>query len=379
MPPTQRREATGVIHRLLQEPQQFDFFQAVRLLDRWLDKGTPGGRGLSRINFRNSLSLSFPASAIESLKVHWRQDDSGGSSSVPASVGAPMQPSLEQIRPSDIARVDMTPAFMGLLGVTGTLPLFYTEALAQRELYQKDFGARAFMDIFSHRAVALFYDAWRKHRLGFQYEASARNTFLPLTLSLAGMADRAKDARRASATSAIPAEAFAYYAGALQQRTWSVAQVQSVLQDYFQVPVRIDQFVGRWYELPPEGRSYLGVINPQRGGLGILGRSAMLGERVWQRDLCMRVEMGPIPHDKMQRFLPGSRGARALQEWLTLCFGAGQSFEVNLKLQREHVRPLVLDSDRAPNNSRLGWDTFLQTTSANEDRTDVRYDLQAVA
>lgn len=366
MPPTQRRDSTGVIHELLAKPQQFDFFQAVRLLDRWLDSGVPGGRGLTKLNFRNSLSLSFAASAIESVKVHVRGDDSGT-----------LTP--QWLRAADIERIDMTPAFMGLLGVSGTLPLFYTETLAQRELYQKDYGARAFMDIFSHRAVALFYDAWRKHRLGFQYEASARNTFLPLTLSLAGMADRAKDARRASATSAIPAEAFAYYAGALQQRTWSAAQVQSVLQDYFQVPVRIDQFVGRWYELPPEGRSYLGVINPQRGGLGILGRSAMLGERVWQRDLCMRVEMGPIPHDKMQRFLPGSRGARALQEWLTLCFGAGQSFEVNLKLQREHVRPLVLDSERAPNNSRLGWDTFLQTTSANEDRTDVRYDLQAVA
>lgn len=378
MPPTQRREATGVIHRLLQEPQQFDFFQAVRLLDRWLDKGTPGGRGLSRINFRNSLSLSFPASAIESLKVHWRQDDSGGSSSVPASVGAPMQPSLEQIRPSDIARVDMTPAFMGLLGVTGTLPLFYTEALAQRELYQKDFGARAFMDIFSHRAVAMFYDAWRKHRLPFQYEASRTSSFLPMTLSLAGMAHATRRAP-AGRGRAIPPEALAYYAGAIQQGSWSVAQVQAVLQDYFRVPVRIEQFVGRWYQLPEAGRAYLGIINPHNPSQGVLGTSAILGDRVWQRDLCMQVELGPIPHERMQQFLPGSRGARALQEWLLLCFGSSLSFEVKLVLQRDHVKPLVLDSSRAPNLSRLGWDTFLQTAPANEDRADVCYDIQAVA
>ncbi len=368
MPPTQRRNAAGVIHQLLQEPQQFNFFQAVRLLDRWLDKGTPGGRGLTRLNFRNSLSLSFPASEIESVKVHVRHD-------ADSSDGVPVH-----VRASDIDRVDLTPAFMGLLGVTGTMPLFYTEALAQRELYQKDFGARAFMDIFSHRAVAMFYDAWRKHRLPLQYEANQSNTFLPLTLSLAGMSQvgqkaHAKPVRK----SAIAPEALAYYAGAIQQRTWSVSQVQAVLQDYFRVPVRIEQFIGRWYQLPEAGKAYLGIVNPLNGSQGVLGHSAMLGDRVWQRDLCMRVVLGPLPHEQMQRFLPGSKGAQALQEWLTLCFGSSLEFEINLELQRSHVQGLQLDSSRSPQTSRLGWDTFLQTRPANEDRVDVRYDLQAVA
>ena len=366
MPPTQRRDATGVIHQLLQEPQQFNFFQAVRLLDRWLDKGTPGGRGLTRLNFRNSLSLSFPASEIESVKVHVRHD-------FEPSGGQPLQ-----VRASDIDRVDLTPAFMGLLGVTGTMPLFYTEALAQRELYQKDFGARAFMDIFSHRAVTMFYDAWRKHRLPLQYEANQSNAFLPLTLAVAGMAPR-RGGNQSAACGAIPSEALAYYAGAIQQRTWSVAQAQAVLQDYFDVPVRIEQFVGRWYQLPEAGRAYLGVANPLNGSQGVLGQSSMLGDRVWQRDLCMRVVLGPLPHHKMQRFLPGSKGAQALQEWLTLCFGSSLEFEVNLELQQSHVHSLQLDSTRAPQTSRLGWDTFLQTKPANEDRVDVRYDIQAVA
>ncbi|MGE5451691.1 MAG: type VI secretion system baseplate subunit TssG [Acidobacteriota bacterium] len=368
MPPTQRRNATGVIHQLLQEPQQFNFFQAVRLLDRWLDKGTPGGRGLTRLNFRNSLSLSFPASEIESVKVHFRQDP--GSSADEALA----------VRASDIDRVDLTPAFMGLLGVTGTMPLFYTEALAQRELYQKDFGARAFMDIFSHRAVAMFYDAWRKHRLPLQYEANQTHAFLPLTLSVAGMSHARQQGRgKEGRQRAIAPEALAYYAGAIQQRTWSVAQAQAVLQDYFRVPVRIEQFIGRWYQLPESGRAYLGIVNPLNGSQGVLGHSAMLGDRVWQRDLCMRVVLGPLPHEQMQRFLPGSKGAQALQEWLTLCFGSGLEFEINLALQHSHVRGLQLDSSRSPQTSRLGWDTFLQTRPSDEDRVDVRYDLQAVA
>ena len=35
----QRRLAAGVMEELLQSPQQFSFFQAVRLLDRWLADG----------------------------------------------------------------------------------------------------------------------------------------------------------------------------------------------------------------------------------------------------------------------------------------------------------------------------------------------------
>ena len=69
MPPAQRRAAAGVIEELLQNPQQFGFFQAVRLLEGWLAEGGQPGQGLSRLNFRNSLSLSFPPSEIESLVV----------------------------------------------------------------------------------------------------------------------------------------------------------------------------------------------------------------------------------------------------------------------------------------------------------------------
>ncbi|TAK87749.1 MAG: type VI secretion system baseplate subunit TssG, partial [Aquabacterium sp.] len=148
MPPAQRRHDTGVIDQLLREPQQFDFFQAVRLLDRWMGVASPDGKGLSRVNFRNSLSLSFPPSQIESLQVHLRATDeasAGSAAGMPERVGGTRLA-------HEIDSIDMTPAFMGLLGVNGTLPLFYTEMLSQRELYQKDYAGRAFMDLFSHRA-----------------------------------------------------------------------------------------------------------------------------------------------------------------------------------------------------------------------------------
>lgn len=365
----QRRVAAGVIDQLLSEPQRFDFFQAVRLLDRWMGVGVSEGPGLSRLNFCNSLSLSFPPSQIETLTVHRRDTDQDD--------GLPRHA-------HEVERIDMTPAFMGLLGVNGTLPLFYTEMLAQRELYQKDHSGRAFMDMFSHRTVSLFYEAWRKHRMAIQFEADRRDRFLPLALSLAGLGQKGLRDRLGAAQGAVADEALAYYAGTLQQRTLSAHQLQQILQDYLRVPVRVEQFVGRWYRLPESGRAYLGLTGSQgRAGTGalngVLGRSAMLGERVWQRDLRMRVVLGPLPHARFRRFLPGGKGASALKALLTMLSGVSLEYEIKLRLQREDVQGCTLDSDRAPAAFRLGWDTFLQTSSAKEDRADVRYDIHAAA
>jgi len=400
MPPPKRRDTTGVIDQLLRNPQQFGFFQAVRLLDRWMAPGALDGQGLSKLNFRNSLSIAFPPSEIESLKVHRHSSrplpELGGAAACDESdaAGRSQRGALEAIlaasaqesvlcQPHEIDRIDMTPAFMGLLGVNGTLPLFYTEMLAQRELHQKDYAARAFMDMFSHRAVSLFYQAWRKHRLPIQFEADRRSRFLPLALSLAGLGQKGLRDRLGGERGAVADEALAYYAGTLQQRTLSARQLQQILQDYLAVPVRIEQFVGRWYQVPESGRAYLGVMGRQ-GGMsgplnGVLGRSAMLGERVWQRDLRMRVVLGPLPHARFRRFLPGGAGASALKELLTMLSGVSLEYEINLQLQRDDVQGCALDSSRAPTAFRLGWDTFLQTQSANEDRADVRYDIHAAA
>lgn len=399
MPPAQRRAAAGVIEELLQNPQQFGFFQAIRLLEGWLAEGGQSGQGLSRLNFRNSLSLSFPPSEIESLVVqrHGEPTDpkpavsaavSGDAAALPldavlAASGEAANDAPHALHSHEVARIDLTPAFMGLLGVTGALPLYYTETLAQREHFHKDRAARAFLDVFSHRAVALFYQAWRKHRLAVQYEGAKRQRFLPEVLALAGLGQRGLRERMAGALGGVADESLAFHAGALQRRTLSARQLQQVLQSYLKVPVRIEQFVGRWYRLPDEARGHLGMIAGGRAGqvptTGVLGRSAMLGERVWQRDLRMRVVLGPLDRADLRRFLPGGRGAAALKSWLTMLNGVALEYEVNLTLQRDEVQGCTLGSHRSPHEARLGWDTFLQTRPATQDRSDVHYDIHAAA
>lgn len=364
MSATQRCHATGLrrpeaaLDVLLAQPQRFGFFQAVRLLEMcWPGASEPTGVVGDRVRFRNSLSLSFPASEIESLTVS--RMDEGGTDAACA-------------RP--LSAVELTPAFMGLLGGQGTLPLVYTEQLAWREVHHKDGAARAFMDVFSNRAVTLFYQAWKKHRLHVQFESDRRQRFLPLAMALSGMGQRGLRERFTPQEHGVNDEALAYYAGTLQQRTLSAHQLRQVLQDYLGVPVRMEQFVGRWYTIPEQGRTLLGLAGP-----GVLGQSAMLGDRVWQRDLCVRIHLGPLNHEQFRRYLPGAPGAAALKALLTLLSGVSLEWEINLQLRRADVCGSTLDSTRPATQARLGWDTFLLTDEAANDRTDVRYDIHAVA
>jgi type VI secretion system protein ImpH len=101
----------------------------------------------------------------------------------------------------------------------------------------------------------------------------------------------------------------------------------------------------------------------------------MAGDRVWQRDLRLRVVVGPLDHAGFSSFLPGGLAARALKSLLGLLAGVTLEYEVELILRGEEVRSTVLGP--AP-SGRLGWDAYLVTGPQADDRDDVRYALQPI-
>ena len=60
----------------------------------------------------------------------------------------------------------------------------------------------------------------------------------------------------------------------------------------------------------------------------VLGTSAMAGVRVWQRDLRMRVVIGPLDHAGFTSFLPGGPAAHALKSLLGLIAGVTLDYEI---------------------------------------------------
>ncbi|MEI0548580.1 type VI secretion system baseplate subunit TssG, partial [Klebsiella sp. 72742] len=76
----------------------------------------------------------------------------------------------ERTNANDQPLSEVQVTFMGLVGPSGVLPRPYTELLINRHIQHRDDAAHAFMDLFSHRMVAQFYQAWQKYKFHIEHE-----------------------------------------------------------------------------------------------------------------------------------------------------------------------------------------------------------------
>ncbi|MBC7858734.1 MAG: type VI secretion system baseplate subunit TssG [Burkholderiaceae bacterium] len=353
MPTQNGGVAPSVIAQLMTGPYRFHFFQAVRLLLQLLaEHGVARDEALAHfLRFDNSVSLSFPASEIEALSVQAR---------APVESEAAL---IEALLARQLRQIHITPAFIGLLGGQGALPIHYTARIAAHEHETKDAGPRALLDMFSSRIVTLLYAAWDKHRLE-PLPGQRRDKFLPLLLALAG--GRVGQPADAGA-GGIPDEVHAYYGGLLLQGPLSPVALEHVLADYFALPFEVQESVGRMTALEAGERSALGRQNCR------LGESLTLGPRVWRPDLRARLRVGPLDLARFEQFLPRTSGAAALKSMLKIFSNPLIVYEIELILRAPDVRPLRLDT-RA-RRARLGWDCFLTSRPPATERA-VRYELR---
>ena len=282
----------------------FDFFQAVRLLQRLDPSRRQVGRGgpprAEAARFRAQVALAFPPSSIHEIR----------------------RPTADNPVPV------MTQAFMGLTGPNGVLPRHYTELLyrMERERVPERNALRDWLDIFNHRWVSLFYRAWEKYRFYLPYErglhvADEPDPFtlallclvghgLPplrrrLVVTLAAPADdplRAREQPPARGLVRIDDLTLLYYGGLLAHRPRNAAGLESIAGDYFRLPARVHQFQGQWLLLEPANQTRLsddaGRDNNQ------LGVTAVAGERVWDVQTKFRLQLGPLGYDAFLEFLP---------------------------------------------------------------------------
>jgi len=326
-----RLASPEVATRLAAEPTAFEFFQAVRLLGRLYPERAPvGGFGAPAeevANFSAAPAIAFPASEVQDLEL---------AGEGPARL-----------------RVNI----MGLIGPLGVLPYHYTQLVAER-LRARDRALQAFLGIFEHRMISLFYRAWEKQRftVGYERDRAERLTehFLDLVgLGLAGARGRMP----------IPDEAFIYYSGALAPQPRSAAALQALLQDFFDVPVQVDQFIGGWYPLAPGAQCSLGS---EAGASDQVGLGAVVGDEVWDEQARVRLRLGPLTRDQYEQFLP-TGAAYPLVRTLARFFSHDQfDFEVQLVLARDEVPSCTVGATGAESSS-LGWGTWLRTQAFAQD------------
>lgn len=364
-----RQFKPSVIKQLSAQPHRFEFFQAVRLLENWLKKnGVAQGRTMTDfIRFRNSLSLNFPASQIETLAINYKPSDGEDAAASAKKIKAENDDTFAF---EDLESVTLTPAFMGFLGGNGTLPNHYTEKIASHILYSRDDAPRAFMDAFSTRAVSQFYLAWTKYRLELGYEINGQDRFMPLLLSLTGLEHKDLRQRLTHEGEGVLDPSLAHFAALIRHKPVSAEVLRRVLATYFKLSVKVTLFTGHWYAVPRSQQTSLGLNN------AILGVTAMTGNQVWQRDLRIHLTLGPLNKTQFEALLPGGKTAKALNSLLKMFTQHEFEYEVQLILAARYVEGNQLGTN--PNNGRLGWDTFLLTQPATQDRSDISYTINAI-
>jgi type VI secretion system protein ImpH len=332
---------------LEQNAPGFGFFQAVRLLALIARRrGKRRARLPDKLRFRTAASMSFPASEVTRYK--------------------PVDP---QASGAAQARDEMTVAFMGLTGPSGVLPPPYTELLISRETVHRDTAFHAFLDLFSHRAIALFYGAWRKYRYWLDVEDGDRNGLTRDLLDFSGVGFQSLREKLGVGETALAENLFAYYAGLLSQKPISAQSMSTVLQGFFGVPVEVVQFVGQWIEVPREEQTWFG------GTACELGLSAFAGERIWDRQTKIEIRMGPMRRRQFECLLPGVAGAKTLETLVRFMVGHGLACDVTLILDKRDVPDPRFDLFR--HRLLLGGNTWLNTRPPEHDPDDMRYRLLA--
>jgi len=324
---------------LFHAPWGFSFFQAVRLLQR-SPAGAPVGRFAhpsdEAVRMGAHTGMEFPASEIQSL------DSPSG-----------QPPTL---------RVNV----MGLTGPLGVLPLPYTAYIGERQR-ARDHAARDFLDLFHHRLLSLFYQAWEKYRFGVALERGERDRISHHLADLIGLGTAGLENRQP-----VPDTALLYYTGILGLHTRPAAALAQMLQDYFGVGVEIEQFVTAWHHIERQHQCRLGE---DESVAAQLGRGALLGERIQDQQSRVRVRLGPLTIEQYRAFLPGGDAHPELKALVQLYAGMEFDMEAELVLRREDVPECGLDTDTEA-GPRLGWTTWVKSEPFGRDPSDTVLQLQ---
>lgn len=268
--------------------------------------------------------------------------------------------------PSEIRSLELTndaPSrlavdFMGLTGPSGVLPYDYTLMVADR-VRARDRTLQDFLDIFHHRIISLFYRAWEKNRFYVAFERQRRDPVTAHVLDLVGLG--LAGTREAMS---IPAEVGVFFAGLLAPQQRSAVALEQLLEDYFRVPVDVEQFVGGWYGLGLATQCRLG--HDEDGASARLGLGAVAGDEIWDQQARVRIRLGPLSREQYDQFLPTGAAYDELRRLVRFYSHDQFDFEIQLVLARDEVPACVIGADGS-DDVPLGWCTWMRTQPIDRD------------
>ncbi len=321
-----RQESDSIKEIICDNPAGFDFFRLMSLLE--VREGKPLGTSSSprreRFRLEQEASLNFPPSSVASAKYD-----------------------------EDSDRLDVVIRCLGMMGANGILPTVLTEHVIRRMRSKRDKTLYAFINMLQHRLFTLFYRAWALNRPSVDYTWGSESKYRNHIASLAGVHDVHEEH-----PCQIEPRASMYYCGIFGAYTANRDDLIAFLEDYFEVPFKLFEFVGNWLVISKDDRARLGRV----ANTTTLGLNLVLGERIWNAHLRYRIHIGPVDHDNFLRFLPNHPSFYRLRDSLQKYVGSQYDCILTMTLRAKKVPSISLGK-----KSFLGWNTWL---GKRQDSTD---------
>lgn len=313
---------------------QFDWFQLVRLLitersgharEAALNgavERSPSTEPDSVIRFRADLSLGFPANEVTGV--------------VDADPQAPV--------------TVFTPNY-SIGGYLGPLPETYTEWLLERRACGD--GAMAdFVDLFNHRVACLRYRIKARHYPGLDPRLPQDTPWAARLAAVLGLSEP-----EVAQQLPVSRRALLGLAGLLGNRRRNIDCIERVVSRYFGAPAEVVPLRGAWQ---PIAASDLTLLRKQNS---VLGRTTVLGKRVWDQAACIEVRIGPLPYDQVCAFLPSGERFEALAGLLRFLTDRQVDCRVRMVATAETVPGATLSTRNGSDSLRLGRTTWLEKGS----------------
>lgn len=295
-----------------------DFFELVRRIERVAkhralkndenfneigDDGLPKNESL---RFKGNNSLAFAGSPVESLRAYFDQiskpnlNDAAGHEKINGLLHTLEEQNEQSVQvgykreghSGKLNQYDVVVNFMGLAGTSGVLPQHYTRLIMDRNR-KRDTNLADFLDLFNHRLISLFYRSWTKYRFSYQYEAHLgkreKDPFTQVVKSLAGQHQEQQH------------DTQLYYSGHFARKNKSATNLENMLSDFLENPVKVRTFVGQWLTIKDRDRAVVG-----RQGVGrnhCLGQGVLLGRRSWNMQSKISIHIAAMTYSEYQELL----------------------------------------------------------------------------
>jgi type VI secretion system protein ImpH len=325
----------GWLRALAATPYAFDFHQALRRLEVAFRELPRWGEGIrprdEPLRLGQDPSLEFSPSAVRTFTP-----------------------------PTDSLPARLSVGFFGLFGPQGPLPLHLTEYARERIRQAGDSTLAAFVDLFHHRMLVLFHRAWAQSRPTVSRDRPEQDRFRTYVGAPAGLGLRSQQD-----IDAVPDLAKLYFAGLLSASARNPDGLRAILLGYFEVPVGVREFMGEWLVLEDDDRFRLGHSLQ----VSSLGRTSVLGRRVFTRSHKFRVVLGPLGERDFVRFLPRTVGLSRLSALVRAYAGPELSWDLELIPAIDAATQLKLG-----HAGRLGYTALLGARPAHHRQAHVVVD-----